>query len=132
MHGFRFCIVALFIYNFPQTTFNINKNKEVTKNIKIKIQVGGGIRDVATASNLLDIRVDRVIFGTVAVEKPATIEIACRNLGIDAVIVAIDCKDGFIATRGWHHTSTIDSLSMINQMTQLGVNRFIYTDISRD
>lgn len=114
------------------TQSNADTLRQIARQVRIPIQVGGGIRDVATASNLLDIGVDRVIFGTVAVEKPATIEMACRNLGIDAVIVAIDCKDGFIATRGWHHTSTIDSLSMINQMTQLGVNRFIYTDISRD
>ena len=72
------------------TQSNADTLKEIARQVRIPIQVGGGIRDITTASNLLDMGVDRVIFGTVAVEKPAIIEMACRNLGIDAVIVAID------------------------------------------
>ena len=114
------------------TQSNVDTVRQITREVNIPIQVGGGIRDIVTASNLLDMGVERVIFGTVAVENPGIVGIACRDLGIDTVVVTIDCKDGLIATRGWRHISAIDSLSMINKMTQLGVSRFIYTDISRD
>ena len=69
--------------------------------VDIPIQLGGGIRDAVEARRLIDMGVDRVIFGTAAIEAPAEVESAVADIGADHVIVGIDARDGMVQTRGW-------------------------------
>jgi len=100
--------------------------------IDIPVQLGGGIRDAAEAAQLIDMGIDRVIFGTAAIEAPDEVENAVVSIGAEHVVVSIDARDGMVQTRGWLEQSDITASQLANDMAGLGVRRFIYTDTSRD
>jgi phosphoribosylformimino-5-aminoimidazole carboxamide ribotide isomerase len=103
----------------------------IAKALPIPLQVGGGIRTEADIELMLSQGVARVILGTAAVRDPALVERMAKRFG-DAVIVGVDARDGLVATAGWLETATVRSVDLVSQMTQAGVQRFIYTDIARD
>ena len=76
--------------------------------------------------------VDRVIIGTAAVENPDLAACLCEALGADAVVVSVDARDGYVAVKGWTQGSGTRASTLIEQMEQRGVRRFMYTDIARD
>ena len=96
------------------------------------VQLGGGIRDADEAGRLVEMGVDRVIFGTAAIEAPGEVRDAVENVGPEHVIVGIDARDGMIQTRGWLEQSDVTAIELASKMVELGVRRFIYTDTSRD
>jgi phosphoribosylformimino-5-aminoimidazole carboxamide ribotide isomerase len=114
------------------TQANLEVLKFIGSSINVPLQVGGGIRDMGSAENVIGMGVQRIVFGTSALENPSLVEQACRRFGTDAIVVGVDAKDGLVATRGWRKTSSTTVLNLIHQMTTLGVKRFLYTDISRD
>lgn len=103
----------------------------IAKAVEIPVQVGGGIRRIASIEELLDRGVARTILGTVAVENPSMVEEACRRFG-EAIIVGVDAREGYVAVHGWQKKTKITALELVAQMASLGVKRFIYTDILRD
>ena len=96
------------------------------------MQVGGGIRSAGTARAWLDAGVERVVIGTAAVRDPAMVEALCREQGPEAVVVSIDARDGMVALQGWTESSEVSVLELAERMKRLGVERLLYTDISRD
>jgi len=104
----------------------------IVRELDIPVQVGGGIRDLATADTWLNAGVDRVVIGTAAVSNPDMVSEICQKHGRERVVVSVDAKDGLVALRGWRETSSITVLELANQMVDLGVVRLLYTDISRD
>jgi phosphoribosylformimino-5-aminoimidazole carboxamide ribotide isomerase len=99
--------------------------------VKIPVQVGGGIRSMEVVRQLLDLGVQRVILGTAAAENPALLGEACRQFG-QAIVVGVDARDGYVATRGWQQKTAVTALDMVRQIAALGAQRFICTDILRD
>jgi phosphoribosylformimino-5-aminoimidazole carboxamide ribotide isomerase len=95
------------------------------------VQCGGGVRDAARAGRLLDAGVDRVILGTAAVHDAALVEALCRDHP-GAIVASLDARDGFVATDGWTRTSRVRAAELATALQELGVPRFVYTDISRD
>ena len=104
----------------------------ITQRLDIPVQVGGGIRSVATAAGLFDAGAARVVVGTAAVANPDLVEELCRRFGSERVVVALDARDGLVAIRGWTETSEINATELARRMADLGVVRLLYTDISRD
>ena len=98
----------------------------------VPVQLGGGIRDAAGASELLSLGVDRVIFGTTAIEAPDEVEATVSSHGPERVVVSVDARDGLVATRGWRESARVQAADLMLEMAGRGVRRFIYTDISRD
>jgi phosphoribosylformimino-5-aminoimidazole carboxamide ribotide isomerase len=96
-----------------------------------EIQVGGGLRDKSSVSQLLNMGVKQVILGTVAVEQPQLVEELCQEFP-GQIIVGIDARNGRVATRGWLETSEVAAIDLAKQMQQLGAAAIIYTDIHRD
>ena len=94
-------------------------------------QVGGGIRQLGTVEQLLKAGIERVILGTAAVEDPKLVEEACRRFR-ESIIVGIDTREGWVAIHGWQQETRLGAIELAKSMMQLGVKRFIYTDISRD
>jgi phosphoribosylformimino-5-aminoimidazole carboxamide ribotide isomerase len=97
----------------------------------IPVQLGGGIRDIGTVELLLKAGIERVILGTAAVEDPGLIVEACHRFS-DAIIVGIDAREGYVATHGWLKNTEQTALGLARAMVQVGVKRFLYTDITRD
>jgi len=110
---------------------NLDTIEDIVAAIDIPVQVGGGIRSIDTIEQLFAAGVERAILGTVAVEKPDLVKEACQRFG-DRIIISIDAKDRMVATRGWLRKSTVTASELAGKMIELGIMRFIYTDISRD
>ena len=105
--------------------------KEIAGAALIPTQLGGGIRQLETVEQVLKVGIERVILGTAAVEDHKLVEEACRNFS-DSIIVGVDAWEGHIAIRGWQQQTELKAAELIKSMVQLGVKRFVYTDISRD
>jgi phosphoribosylformimino-5-aminoimidazole carboxamide ribotide isomerase len=97
----------------------------------IPTQLGGGMRDIDTIQKILTMGIERVIIGTSAVENPKLVEEACKRFS-DYIVISIDARDGFVATRGWVQETKLTTVNFAHQMANLGAKRFIYTDIVRD
>jgi phosphoribosylformimino-5-aminoimidazole carboxamide ribotide isomerase len=110
---------------------NIDIIKDIARAILVPVQLGGGIRDIETIELLLKAGIERIILGTAAVENPALVIEACRRFN-DAIIVGIDARGGCVATRGWVKETQQTAVGLAKAMAQLGVKRFVYTDITRD
>ena len=110
---------------------NLEAIEDIIAAIDIPVQVGGGIRSIETIEQLFAAGVERAIMGTVAVEKPDLVREACQRFG-DRIIISIDARDRLVATRGWLQKSEVTASELASKMIELGVTRFIYTDISRD
>jgi phosphoribosylformimino-5-aminoimidazole carboxamide ribotide isomerase len=104
----------------------------IARSAGVAIQVGGGIRNADDAAALLDAGVDRVIFGTAAIERPEEIASTVRSRGAACVIAGIDARNGIVATRGWKVDSGRPAIELIAEMQALGVGRVMYTDITSD
>lgn len=111
---------------------NLDAIKSILSQLTIPVQVGGGVRDAATADTLLAAGANRVVLGTAAVEDPDLVQQLCQRHGSQRVVVAIDAREGQVATRGWRETTSIGVLALAQEMAALGVCRLLYTDISRD
>ncbi|MBL4863804.1 MAG: 1-(5-phosphoribosyl)-5-[(5-phosphoribosylamino)methylideneamino]imidazole-4-carboxamide isomerase [Rhodobiaceae bacterium] len=103
----------------------------ILKEIKIPIQLGGGIRDLATIESWLEKGVARVIIGTAAVKNPDLVRDACKRFP-GRVVVGLDAKDGKVAVEGWAEVSDITVLDMAQRFEDSGVAAIIFTDIARD
>ncbi|CAA6604826.1 1-(5-phosphoribosyl)-5-((5-phosphoribosylamino)methylideneamino) imidazole-4-carboxamide isomerase [Rhodospirillaceae bacterium LM-1] len=103
----------------------------ILKAVTVPIQLGGGIRDLATIEMWLDRGVARVILGTVALKNPALVKDACA-LFPGRVAVGIDAKGGKVAVEGWAETSELTALELAKMYEGAGAAAIIYTDIDRD
>lgn len=98
----------------------------------IPVQVGGGVRTSATAEKLLSLGVERVVIGTAAVRNPDLVRQLCQDGGSPRVVVALDARDGLVAVQGWLEKTSVTVVELGKRMAELGVERLLYTDISRD
>ncbi len=96
-----------------------------------QVQLGGGIRDLATIKMWLAAGVARVILGTVAVKDPDVVRQACRQFP-GQIAVGIDARGGQVAVEGWAETATITAIELGQKFEDAGVAAIIYTDIDRD
>ena len=105
--------------------------KAITSALDIPIQIGGGIRNSERADALIQYGVDRVILGTISIEKPDLVtELAERHPG--KIIVGIDAKEGKVATRGWINQSDTSAIDLVKTFRDSRIAGIITTDISTD
>lgn len=111
----------------------INKKsiEKIVKNICLPVQIGGGIRSEEKVKSLLDMGVDRVIIGTIAVENKELLKRLVSKYK-DKIVVSIDAKNGKVALRGWEVISELDSIDLCKELEEIGVKTIVYTDISKD
>jgi phosphoribosylformimino-5-aminoimidazole carboxamide ribotide isomerase len=105
--------------------------RTVLSSVRVPVQVGGGVRDIATIQRYLDAGADRVILGTTAVKDQTTL-INAIVLFRDRIVGGVDARGGVVATEGWLETSSIAATDLVKQLSEIGVSRIVYTDIVRD
>jgi len=110
---------------------NLDIITEIASALLIPVQVGGGIRHLETVAELLRAGVERVILGTSAVKNPVLVKGVCEKYS-ESIIVSIDTRAGLVATHGWQEQTELRAVEFARSMVDLGVRRFICTDISRD
>lgn len=110
---------------------NLQTIAAIVRAVSVPVQVGGGLRDRSSITSLLNVGVQRVIVGTVAVEQPDLVTQLCQELP-DQIVVGIDARNGKVATRGWLETSEVLATELAQRMATAGAAAIIYTDIYRD
>ncbi len=108
---------------------NLEQIKKIRKNCNLFIEVGGGIRDEDTIKMYMDLGVDRVILGSIALKDPSFVKEMAKKYPI---VVGIDAKDGMVAVEGWAEVSSIKATTLAKEFASAGVEAIICTDISKD
>ncbi len=104
---------------------------EAAKQLKVKVQIGGGIRSELDILHYLENGITRVIIGSIAVSNPEFAIDMIRKYG-KQIVVGIDAKNGYVATHGWLTTSEVKAVELSKRFADAGAETFIFTDISTD
>jgi phosphoribosylformimino-5-aminoimidazole carboxamide ribotide isomerase len=116
---------------FAGRPVNARAIERILESVPLPVQLGGGIRDMATIAAWLEKGVDRVIIGTAAVRDPALVKQAARRWP-DRIAVGLDARDGRVAMQGWSETTDLPVLDIARRFEDAGVAAIIHTDIARD
>jgi phosphoribosylformimino-5-aminoimidazole carboxamide ribotide isomerase len=129
--GFEYLHVVDLDGAFAGKPVNAAAVERILDAIDIPVQLGGGVRDMATVEGWLGKGVARVIIGTAAVRNPALVKEAARTFP-RRVAVGLDARDGKVAVEGWAETSELTALDIARRFEDAGVAAIVYTDVSRD
>lgn len=110
---------------------NLDAIEAIVREVRMPVQVGGGLRTIEDVERLLGLGVKRVILGTAAIEDRAFVEKALERHG-EGIAIGIDARDGYVATRGWLETSEVRADELAIALADAGAQTFIFTDIRRD
>lgn len=113
------------------STQNLDVLRQILRQVGLPVQFGGGIRNAEVVERMLRLGVARVVISTVAVRDAPAAQGIFTVYG-EAVAVAVDARDGMVATHGWQQTTVESAVEFAHRMIQLGAKRFILTDIARD
>ena len=105
--------------------------ERILKTVSMCVQLGGGIRDMATVDAWLDKGINRVIIGTAAVRNPALVKDAAKKYP-GKIAVGLDARDGKVAVQGWAEISELSALDIARRFEDAGVAAIVYTDVTRD
>jgi phosphoribosylformimino-5-aminoimidazole carboxamide ribotide isomerase len=117
---------------FAGTPKNLAVVKTIVDAINVPVQLGGGIRSLATIEAVLNAGVSRIILGTSSVAQPELVTEAVRRFGADKIVVGIDARDGKVALKGWVEATEVSAINLARQMQSIGIKHIIFTDIARD
>ena len=129
--GFEYLHVVDLDGAFAGKPMNAQAVEAMLKEITMPVQLGGGIRDLATVDAWLSKGVRRVIIGTAAVRDPDFVKTAAKKFP-GRVAVGLDARDGKVAVQGWAETSEVTALDIAQRFEDAGVAAIIFTDIARD
>ncbi|HEY1152300.1 MAG TPA: 1-(5-phosphoribosyl)-5-[(5-phosphoribosylamino)methylideneamino]imidazole-4-carboxamide isomerase [Pseudolabrys sp.] len=129
--GFRYLHLVDLDGAFAGKPVNAAAVERILDAISIPLQLGGGVRDMATVEGWLGKGVTRVIIGTAAVRDPALVKEAARRFP-GRIAVGLDARDGKVAVEGWAETSELTVLDIAKRFEDAGVAAIIYTDVARD
>ena len=113
------------------TAINSAAVRSILATTKLPAQLGGGIRDMAAVERWLEVGLDRVILGTIALTDPDLVKAACKRFP-GRVAVGIDAREGLVAVNGWTETSSMTALELALRFEDAGAAAIIFTDIDRD
>ncbi len=130
-NGFKFLHVVDLDGAVAGKSINSNVIKDILNNVDIKVQLGGGIRDIDAIESWLNLGLSKVIIGTAALKNPDLVKEAAKNFP-GQIVVGIDAKDDFVAVSGWIEDSKIKVIDLAKKFEDAGVDSIIYTDINRD
>ncbi|BAF70518.1 1-(5-phosphoribosyl)-5-[(5-phosphoribosylamino)methylideneamino]imidazole-4-carboxamide isomerase [Nitratiruptor sp. SB155-2] len=108
---------------------NLEQIKKIRANTSLKIELGGGIRDEETIRKYIDLGIERLILGSIAVKNPQFVKAMAAKYPI---AVGIDAIDGFVAVEGWAKTSTMRATDLAREFAKSGVQAIICTDVGKD
>lgn len=112
-------------------SLNLAKVKEIIDNVDIKLELGGGIRELNQIDDLLNMGLDRVIIGSKALDLDFVKKLIDKH-GSDKIVVGLDSRNMLISTHGWLDMTDINALDFALKLKKIGVKNIIFTDISKD
>ena len=111
---------------------NLNRLQQIRNAVELPIQFAGGLRSLSDIELAFSLGADRVALGTAAVRDPDLVHNAIARWGASRIVVGLDAKDGKVATHGWQTVSQLTAVELGHRMAAIGVERVLFTDISRD
>ncbi len=129
--GFKHLHVVDLDGAFAGKPMNVTAVERILETVGLCVQLGGGIRDMATVAGWLEKGINRVIIGTAAVRNPALVKEAARTFP-KRVTVGLDARDGKVTVQGWAETSELSALDIARRFEDAGVVAIVYTDVTRD
>ncbi|MCB4790615.1 MAG: 1-(5-phosphoribosyl)-5-[(5-phosphoribosylamino)methylideneamino]imidazole-4-carboxamide isomerase [Elusimicrobia bacterium] len=105
--------------------------EKIRKEVTIPIEFGGGIRSMNSVDMVMDMGIDYIILGTIAIYNPDVLRAALEKYGTK-VMVGIDASDNKVAIGGWKEVTTVDAIELAQKMKEMGLKEIIYTDIKKD
>ncbi|MDD3753605.1 MAG: 1-(5-phosphoribosyl)-5-[(5-phosphoribosylamino)methylideneamino]imidazole-4-carboxamide isomerase [Methanobacterium sp.] len=111
---------------------NLSVVEEIVKEVSIPIQMGGGIRTIDDASYLLDMGVDKIILGTLAIQNPSTVHELSNEFGSERIIVALDSKDSQVVVRGWTEKTAQKAPELGKIMAEHGAGSILFTNVDHE
>lgn len=125
----------LHVVNLDGAFAEANSNGDILEQLArlgVQVQFGGGLRRMSDIEDALARGAARVVLGTVAVEQPELVAESVTRWGAERVCVALDARDGRVATHGWQQASDLTPIDAGRQLARLGARHALYTDVSRD
>ncbi|MBY8825469.1 1-(5-phosphoribosyl)-5-[(5-phosphoribosylamino)methylideneamino]imidazole-4-carboxamide isomerase [Sphingomonas colocasiae] len=116
---------------FAGQSVNGEAVKAIVERFPGHVQLGGGIRDRAAIERWFDLGVSRIVIGTAALENPELVRTAAKDFP-GGIVVAVDARDGMVATKGWADVSTVSAVDMARRFEDAGVAALLFTDVGRD
>ena len=129
--GFEYLHIVDLDGAFAGKPINQAAVERILETVACPVQLGGGMRDLATIEGWLEKGVNRVIIGTAAVRNPELVKQAAR-MHPGRVAVGLDARDGKVAVEGWAATSELSALELAQRFENAGVAAVVYTDVARD
>ena len=110
---------------------NLDIIRAIVDKFDLKVEIGGGIRNIDSIKRYIDAGVEKVILGSAAIKNKNFLKEACEKFP-NKIALGLDAKDGYLSVSGWKESSNQLTLDYLNEINDYGVSRLIYTDINRD
>ena len=130
-HGFKNLHIVDLDGALTGETVNQDIIKEIVNKFDLKVEIGGGIRNLDNIQKYIDAGVEKVILGSAAIKDKSFLKEACEKFS-NKIALGLDAKDGYLSVSGWKENSNQLTLDYLNDVNDYGVSRLIYTDINRD
>ena len=111
---------------------NIPVVEDILKNVSVPVQMGGGIRTLDDATHLLNMGVDRIILGTLAIKHPENVEVLSNEFGSERIMVALDSKDSKVVVRGWTEKTNQTAPQLGKIMEKKGAGGILFTNVDHE
>ena len=130
-HGFKYLHIVDLDGALTGETVNQDIIKDIVVKFDLKVEIGGGIRNLDNIQKYIDAGVEKVILGSAAIKNKNFLKEACEKFP-DKIALGLDAKDGYLSVSGWKEKSNQLTLDYLKEVNDYGVSRLIYTDINRD
>ena len=130
-HGFKNLHIVDLDGALTGETVNLDIIQEIIHKFDLKVEVGGGIRNIDSIKEYIDAGVEKVILGSAAIKDKNFLKEACQKFP-NKIALGLDAKDGYLSVSGWKENSNQLTLDFLKEVNDYGASRLIYTDINRD
>ena len=130
-HGFKNLHIVDLDGALTGETVNLDVIKDIVGKFNLKVEVGGGIRNLDSIKKYADIGIEKIILGSAAIKDKIFLKEACQKFP-NKIALGLDAKDGYLSVSGWKENSNQLALDFLNEVNDYGVSRLIYTDINKD
>ena len=130
-HGFKNLHIVDLDGALNGETINLDIVQKIVTKFDLKIEIGGGIRNLESIKKYTDVGVEKVILGSAAIKDKNFLKEACQKFS-NKIALGLDAKEGYLSVSGWKENSNRLTLDYLKEVNEFGVSRLIYTDINRD
>jgi phosphoribosylformimino-5-aminoimidazole carboxamide ribotide isomerase len=130
-HGFENLHIVDLDGALTGETVNLDIIQDIVSKFDLKVEIGGGIRNLDSVQKYIDAGAEKVILGSAAIKDKSFLKKACEKFP-NKIALGLDAKDGYLSVSGWKESSNQLTLEYLKKVNDYGVSRLIYTDINRD